>query len=173
MGEIKFPNWDPVLLDLPGPFDIRWYGLMYVAAFLFCNHILRRLARSRFFPVPEEKVGDLIFLLIFGVILGGRIGFILFYRPEYLGSWEALRIWEGGLSFHGGLIGVAIAVIWFARRNKVPILRVGDCVALCTTPGILCVRLANFVNSELYGRVVTDPDSVPWAMRFPTRSKPR
>ncbi len=168
MGEIKFPCWDPVLLDLPGPFDLRWYGLMYVVAFLVGHYILTRLARSGFFPLPREKVGDLIFALIFGVILGGRIGYVLFYpKSDFLENPLAIfKIWEGGLSFHGGLIGVALAFIWFARRNKVPILCLTDCGALAVCPGIFCVRMANFINSELWGRVTTD--SVPWAMRFPS-----
>jgi phosphatidylglycerol---prolipoprotein diacylglyceryl transferase len=167
MGEIKFPCWDPVLLDLPGPFDLRWYGLMYVVAFLVGHHIISRQARSGFFPLPQQKVGDLIFALIFGVILGGRMGYVLFYpKSDFFEHPLAIfKIWEGGLSFHGGLIGVAIAFILFARRNKVPVLRLGDCCALAVTPGIFCVRMANFINSELWGRVTTD--SVPWAMRFP------
>ncbi len=167
MGEIKFPCWDPVLLDLPGPFDVRWYGLMYVVAFLVGHHIITRHARSGFFPLPPQKVSDLIFALIFGVILGGRLGYVLFYFKG--GFWEhplsVFKIWEGGLSFHGGLIGVAIAFTWFARSNKVSVLRLGDCCALAVTPGIFCVRMANFINSELWGRVTTE--SVPWAMRFP------
>jgi len=167
MGEIKFPCWDPVLLDLPGPFDLRWYGLMYVVAFLVGHYILTRLARSGFFPLPQEKVGDLIFALIFGVILGGRMGYVIFYpKSDFFENPLAIfKVWEGGLSFHGGLIGVALAFIWFARRNKVPILRLMDCGALAVCPGIFCVRMANFINSELWGRVTTD--SVPWAMRFP------
>lgn len=167
MGEIRFPGWDPVLFDLPGPFDVRWYGLMYVVAFLVGHHIMTRQARSGFFPLPQEKVGDLIFGLIFGVILGGRLGYVLFYpKGEFFSNpLTIFKIWEGGLSFHGGLIGVVLAFIWFARRNKVPVLRLGDCCALAVTPGIFCVRMANFINSELWGRITTN--SVPWAMRFP------
>ncbi|MHC4077545.1 MAG: prolipoprotein diacylglyceryl transferase [Planctomycetota bacterium] len=167
MGEIKFPCWDPVLLDLPGPFDLRWYGLMYVVAFLVGHHILTRLARSQFFPLPKERVGDLIFLLIFGVILGGRMGYVLFYpKRDFLEHpLDIFKIWEGGLSFHGGLIGVVITFIWFAHRHKISALRLSDCCALATAPGIFFVRMANFVNSELWGRE-TDA-SVPWAMRFP------
>lgn len=167
MGEIRFPCWDPVLVDLPGPFDIRWYGLMYVVAFLAGHFIITRQARSGFFPLPLQKVGDLIFALIFGVILGGRLGYVLFYpKGDFLSNpLTIFKVWEGGLSFHGGLIGVVLAFIWFARRNTVPVLRLGDCCALAVTPGIFCVRMANFINSELWGRVTTD--AVPWAMRFP------
>ncbi len=170
MGEFKFPCWDPVLWDLPGPFDLRWYGLMYVVGFLVGHHILTRLSSSGFFPLAREKVGDLIFALIFGVVLGGRLGYVCFYPKGSLfeNPLAIFKIWEGGLSFHGGLIGVAIALIWFARRNKVPVLRMVDCGALAVTPGIFCVRMANFINSELFGRV-TDK-SVPWAMQFPRDS---
>ena len=175
MGEMIFPAWDPVLLELPGPFDLRWYGLMYVVAFLAGNYILTRLARSGFLPLPPAKVGDLILSLILGVILGGRIGWILFYAlPAEPGQgplshwWEVFKIWEGGLSFHGGLLGVAVVGVWFAKRNRISVRRLGDCLALATPPGILAVRMANFINGELYGRIIGEGENVPWAMRFPT-----
>jgi phosphatidylglycerol:prolipoprotein diacylglycerol transferase len=166
MAEILFPVIDPVLLSL-GPIQIRWYGLMYVVGFFAGQWMLTRFARRGFWPLPEAKVADLILWLILGVILGGRIGFCLFYRPDYLSEpLQILRVWEGGLAFHGGLLGVVVAFVWFSWRHRADPWRIGDCVAMATVPGIFAVRIANFVNGELYGRV-TDA-SVPWAMRFPT-----
>ncbi len=167
MGEVLFPCWDPVLLNLPGPLDLRWYGLMYIVGFLIGHHILVRLCRSKFLPIKEEKVGDLILWLVIGVMVGGRLGYSIFYSPEiWKTPLEVFALWKGGLSFHGGLLGVLVVTIWFARKNKVPFPRMADGMALSVTPGIFAVRMANFINGELWGRV-TD-DSVPWAMRFPT-----
>lgn len=166
MAELPFPAWDPVLIEI-GSLQIRWYGLMYVVGFIAGQTILVRLARARFFPLPEQRVGDLIFWLLFGVLLGGRLGYCLFYHPEYFGDpGRLIAVWEGGLSFHGGLLGVILVCFLFARRHRVPAWRLADSLALATTPGILAVRCANFINGELYGRI-TDA-SVPWAMRFPT-----
>lgn len=169
IGEVAFPAWDPVLLRL-GPLQIRWYGLMYVVGFLVGQWILVRLARARFFPLPEKRAGDLIFWLLFGVLLGGRLGYVAFYHPEYVRDpLQLIAIWEGGLSFHGGLIGVFLVMLLFARKHRVSPWRVSDCLALAVTPGIFAVRLSNFINGELYGR--TTDASVPWAMRFPTEPR--
>jgi phosphatidylglycerol:prolipoprotein diacylglycerol transferase len=166
--EIPFPRIDPVLLDLPGPLDLRWYGLGYVVAFAAGAALMRRLAREGFVPMKPEAVGDLVFALVLGVILGGRIGYILFYEFDKFAAhpMSALRIWEGGLSFHGGLIGAVAAAYLFARPRGIPFLRLGDGLVLVVPVGIFAVRIANFINGELYGRI-TDA-SVPWAMRFPT-----
>ncbi|MCB9868708.1 MAG: prolipoprotein diacylglyceryl transferase [Planctomycetes bacterium] len=170
MGEWRFPNWDPVFLDLWGPLDLRYYGLMYVVAFVCGQYILGRLARSGFLPMPPEKVGDLIFYLIFGVILGGRLGYCLFYKPEILHEpLQLFKVWEGGLAFHGGLLGVVVAFILYSRKHGLPGWRLCDALALATCPGILAVRIANFINGELYGRIIRPGDwQPPWAMRFPT-----
>ena len=165
MGEWFFPAWDPVLLQI-GFLQLRWYSLMYVVGFVVGHWILTRLAKSGFFPVPAEKVSDLVFALILGVMLGGRIGYCVFYRPELIASWRLIAVWEGGLSFHGGLLGVVVTAIVWSRRQRISTWRLLDCLALAVTPGILAVRLANFVNGELYGR--TTDASVPCAMRFPT-----
>lgn len=166
--EIPYPRIDPVALDLPGPVDLRWYGLGYLAGFAVAYAVLRRLARDGFLKLDPDLVGDLIFTLVFGVILGGRIGYILFYDFSDFAAnpLRILKIWEGGLSFHGGLLGVLVAAWWFARRHRIPFLNLGDGLALAVPFGIFFVRIANFVNGELYGRVAA-PD-VPWAMRFPT-----
>lgn len=166
--ELRYPWIDPVALDLPGPIDVRWYGLGYLVAFAAGYYILTQLARSGFLRLDPEAVGDLIFALILGTILGGRIGYILFYDfPSFAENpARIIRIWEGGLSFHGGLIGVLIAAWWFTRKHRISFLHLGDGMALAVPVGILAVRITNFINGELYGRI-TDA-SVPWAMRFPT-----
>jgi len=171
MAEIPFPAWNPVILDL-GFIQLRWYSLMYIVGFIVGARILGGLRRSGFLPMPEQRIGDLVFWLILGVLLGGRIGYVVFYylvhgRFDYLSNpIRLIAVWEGGLSFHGGLLGVVVVTLWFCRRNGFPALRVGDCLALGVTPGIFAVRVANFINGELYGR--TTDASVPWAMRFPT-----
>lgn len=166
--EVPFPHVDPVALDLPGPIDVRWYGLGYLAGFALAYLVLRRLARERFVAMEPDAAGDLIFALVLGVILGGRIGYILFYDFADFAANPAriLRIWEGGLSFHGGLLGVMAAAWYFARKHRLTYLNLGDSLALAVPFGVFFVRVANFINGELYGRVTT-PD-VPWAMRFPT-----
>jgi phosphatidylglycerol:prolipoprotein diacylglycerol transferase len=166
--ELPYPHVDPVAIDLPGPVDVRWYGLGYLLGFGAGYLILRALARRGFLRIDPDAAGDLIFALVVGVLLGGRLGYILFYQlADYAAHpAQAFRIWEGGLSFHGGLIGVVVATLWFARRHGVGWRNVGDALALGAGPGIFAVRVANFVNGELYGRVA--PASVPWAMRFPT-----
>lgn len=163
---MDFPAWDPVLLDLPGPIDIRWYGLMYVVGFVAAQWILVRLARAGFFPVRPEVAPDLIFYCVFGVMLGGRCGYALFYDQSLLDPREFAQVWKGGLAFHGGLMGVAVALVLFCRRHKVRWLETADACALAVTPGIFAVRFANFINGELYGRV-TSKDT-PFAMQFPT-----
>lgn len=168
MGEIAFPNWDPVIFSL-GPLAIRWYGAMYVVAFFVAQYVLTRLARARFLPLAPERVPDLIIWLVIGVLLGGRIGYCLFYQPELMTSWRMIAVWEGGLSFHGGLLGAFAMALVFSRRQGVSTWRLCDALVLAVTPGIFFVRIANFINGELYGRV-TD-ESVAWAMRFPTDPK--
>lgn len=166
--EIPFPRIDPVALDLPGPLAIRWYGIAFMLAFTAGYLLLRKMARDGFLPIRPEQVGDLVFALIVGVILGGRLGYILFYDFENFAANPAriIRIWEGGLAFHGGFLGATLAGAWWARKNGLPFLRLGDGICLGVLPGIFFVRAANFINGELFGRVTTD--AVPWAVRFPT-----
>jgi phosphatidylglycerol:prolipoprotein diacylglycerol transferase len=166
--EIPYPWIDPVALDLPGPLDLRWYGLAYLCAFLVGYLVLRRLATSGFLHLDPDAVGDLIFSLILGTILGGRIGYILFYDFAEFAANPAriVRVWEGGLSFHGGLVGVLIAAWWFTRQHRITFLHLADGMALAIPFGLFFGRLANFINGELFGRVAGR--DVPWAMRFPT-----
>ena len=171
MAALRFPGWDPVFLDLWGPLDLRYYGLMYIVGFVAGLFILKRLARRRFLPIPEEAVVDLLFYLIVGVILGGRLGYSLFYKPEILSDpFQLLRVWEGGMSFHGGLLGVVVAFILFSRKHKLPAWRLCDSMAFAVCPGLFSVRLANFINGELYGRIIPPEQAGawPWAMRFPS-----
>jgi len=166
--EIPYPRIDPVALDLPGPLDVRWYGLGYLLGFGAGFLIVRRLARRGFLRIEPSAAGDLIFALVLGVILGGRIGYVLFYEFADFAAHplKIVQIWQGGLSFHGGLVGAVAAGAWFARTHRVSWLNVGDGLALGAGPGIFAVRVANFINGELYGRIADA--SVPWAMRFPT-----
>lgn len=166
--EIPYPFIDPVLLELPGPLAVRWYGLMYLVGFAFAYFALTRLSEWGVLELEKEKVGDFIGVLVLGVILGGRLGYILFYAlDDYVRDpLLALQIWRGGLSFHGGLMGVIVTAALYARAHGVRFWRLLDGLAAAVPVGIFFVRLANFVNGELYGRIA-DAD-VPWAIRFPT-----
>ena len=165
-AEIVFPGWNPVALHL-GPLAIRWYGLGYLVGFIIAGALLDRMVRDGFLPLTKAGVSDLVGWLVAGVLLGGRLGYALFYDHRMLvRPLELVKIWEGGLSFHGGLAGVVLASVLFARRRKVPWLRLADALALAAPLGILLVRIANFVNGELYGRIASA--GLPWGMRFPT-----
>ena len=166
------PQIDPVALQL-GPLAVHWYGLTYLAAFgLFMFLGLRRLRHPAFAKLEGEQVWhrqdveDILFMGVMGVVLGGRIGYCLFYKPLYylLNPLEILAVWQGGMSFHGGLLGVIVAMVWFARTRKRPFLQVMDFVAPCVPTGLAAGRVGNFINGELWGRVA-DP-SLPWGMVF-------
>ena len=150
-----------------GPLAVRWYGLGYLAAFLIAGWVLDRLGRAGFVALTKNAVSDLIGWLVVGVLIGGRMGYALFYdRSLLLEPLQLVKIWTGGLSFHGGLLGVVVASGLFARRRGIPWQRLADALALAVPPGIFLVRLANFVNAELYGRLA--PAWLPWGVRFPT-----
>ena len=154
---MPFPDFDPVLLQL-GPFALRWYALAYVAGIALGWWWGRVSADERLWagrpPIDKAQVDDFVLWVAFGIIVGGRLGYVLFYHPAWLWTQplEALKIWDGGMSFHGGFIGVALATVIFARRNKVDILRLGDMVAPCVPFGLFFGRIANFINGELWGR---------------------
>ena len=162
---LPFPNIDPVLIHI-GPLSIRWYALAYITGLLIAWWGMRRLVRR---PPPVAslaQVDDFLTWATLGVILGGRIGYTLFYQPhEYLAHPAAiLQVWNGGMSFHGGLTGVILATILFCRREKISLLRFGDCLAVVAPIGLFLGRCANFINGELWGRPAP---GVPWAMVFP------
>lgn len=159
-----YPNIDPVLFSI-GPISLRWYGLMYLAGFVFAYWLGTRRAKKSNGLWTVEQVDQLLYNGFFGVVLGGRIGDVLFYNfdkflsdPLYL-----FRIWEGGMSFHGGLLGVIVAMIWTSRKQKHSFWETADFVAPLIPFGLGMGRLGNFINGELWGRT-TD---VPWAMIFP------
>lgn len=168
---MTFPAIDPVALKV-GPLSIQWYGLMYLLAFaLWWFLAIRRLRHPPFATAApawnRKDVEDILFLGMAGTILGGRLGYVFFYKPEiYLA--EPLRIlalWEGGMSFHGGLLGVIASQIWFARSRGKPFWQVMDFVAPCVPLGLAAGRLGNFINGELWGRAASA--SLPWSMIFP------
>lgn len=159
------PGFDPVLIHLWGPLQIRWYSLLYVGAFLVARWILRRLAREeRFLFTPDDMEQFIVWALI-GAVIGARILYCFVYDPAGMlaDPFYLFKVYQGGLSFHGGLIGVIVAGVLFARSRKIPFWNLADAMALCCPPGLAMGRMGNFINAELYGRV-TD---VPWAMVFP------
>ncbi|MEM9603905.1 MAG: prolipoprotein diacylglyceryl transferase [Pseudomonadota bacterium] len=161
---MPFPRIDPVMLDL-GIVQIHWYGMMYLVGFAAAWFLLRRRARLGRSPWGGQQVDDLIFYCVLGVILGGRVGYVLFYNFDALlaDPLMLIRLWEGGMSFHGGLIGVTLAGLVFSGNARVPALVVADHLAWVTPIGLAAGRLGNFINAELWGRV-TD---VPWGVVFP------
>jgi phosphatidylglycerol:prolipoprotein diacylglycerol transferase len=157
-------NFDPVAVSI-GPLDIHWYGVMYLLAFLsfwvIGNH---RVTLQSWWGLSKQDVSDLLFYGMLGVILGGRIGYMLFYGFEMLiqNPLSLFRVWDGGMSFHGGLLGVIFAMAWFARRTKSTFWQVADFVAPMVPLGLAFGRLGNFIGGELWGRL----SDVPWAMIF-------
>lgn len=167
------PQIDPVALQL-GPLAVHWYGLTYLAAFgLFMWLGVRRLRHEPFASLSgpaawrRQDVEDILFLGVLGVVLGGRLGYCLFYKPAYYLSHplEVFAVWQGGMSFHGGMLGVVVAMLWFARTRHKPMLLVADFVAPCVPTGLAAGRIGNFINGELWGRL-SSPD-LPWGMVFP------
>ncbi len=161
---MSFPNIDPVIFEI-GPFAVRWYGMMYLVGFVAAYFLIRYYARLRNLPLGKEGASDLLFFCIVGLIVGARLGYAFFYHFSYYvrHPHEIFFLWEGGMSFHGGLIGVVLATLWFCRRRSISTLLTGDILVASAPVGIGLVRVANFINAELYGRV-TD---VPWGVVFP------
>lgn len=165
VAALTYPAIDPVLFRL-GPLAVRWYGLAYLAAFLVGYLGLRRMIRSGRLRLSGDSLSDLLCWLVAGVMLGGRLGWWIFYhRGEGAAApwYEPFAVWHGGMSFHGGLAGVAVALLVWAWRNKAPLFNIADCVALVAPIGLFFGRIANFINTELVGR----PTSVPWGFVFP------
>ena len=155
---------------------IRWYGVSYLLGFVVAWFLLLKLARRRLVLIPHERVDTLIMAVIIGVIAGGRLGYVLFYRPSLLWTgvdgfpwWGLLAINEGGMASHGGILGVILACLWYARREKIPFLHIGDVAAALAPFGLLFGRLANFINGELLGVVIAQPGQPApwWTVKFP------
>jgi phosphatidylglycerol:prolipoprotein diacylglycerol transferase len=164
---IPYPKIDPTAFAI-GPFAVRWYALAYVAGLVFAWWHVRQVVAAR--PsgkrlMEPKDVDDLLFWATFGVVLGGRLGYVLFYKPGYYIEHldEVFSLWKGGMSFHGGLIGVILAMTWIAYSRKRVLLSVYDLGAIATPIGLFLGRMANFINGELWGRA----SDVPWAMVFP------
>ncbi len=169
---IPFPGIDPVAIAL-GPVRIRWYGLAYltglVLGWLYMRRLLRApdLWRDGVPPMRPEQADDFLLWATLGTVIGGRLGFILLYEPSLFLHDPAriFAVWQGGMAFHGGLIGVTTAIVLFARVNRVPLLSLGDLAAAAVPFGLFFGRLANFINGEVYGRLT----SMPWGVEFPAR----
>ncbi|MFW8594531.1 prolipoprotein diacylglyceryl transferase [Cribrihabitans neustonicus] len=174
---IPFPDLSPEIFSVTiggMEFALRWYALAYIAGIVIAWRLavaaLRRPALwpAQAPPMEPQKMEDLLTWIILGVILGGRLGFVLFYQPAYYAAnpGEILKIWQGGMAFHGGLLGVVLAVLIYAQRHNIPKLQIADLIAHTVPPGLLLGRLANFVNAELWGR----PTDLAWGVAFPGRA---
>ncbi|MEY2557468.1 MAG: phosphatidylglycerol---prolipoprotein diacylglyceryl transferase [Verrucomicrobiota bacterium] len=158
-------NLDPFIFRLWGDVGPRWYGMAYVLAFISGFALLSWLAKRGYLDLSPSAVGDFVtWVALFGVMIGGRIGYVIFYKPEmFREPLSILRVWEGGMSSHGGIIGVVLFSLVYARRHKIPWTNLGDNVVVVAPIGLGLGRLANFINGELYGRIA----NFPWAMQFP------
>jgi phosphatidylglycerol:prolipoprotein diacylglycerol transferase len=158
-------NLDPFIFRLWGNVGPRWYGMAYVLAFVFAYLLLRVLSRRGYLDLSQAALGDFVtWVALFGVMIGGRIGYVLLYKPEMLRDpLSILRVWEGGMSSHGGILGVVIFTLIYSRRHKLPWTNPGDNLCVAAPIGLFLGRCANFINGELYGRIA----AVPWAVQFP------
>ena len=161
-----FPDFDPTLLQI-GPLAIRWYALAYIGSLVLGWQIVRRLVRLSPTVATAEQTDDFLTWATLGVVLGGRLGYVLFYQPSrFLAEpLQIFAVWEGGMSFHGGALGVVVALVLFCRQRGIPLLGFADRIAVVTPMGLGFGRLANFINGELWGRPA--PDGVPFRMVFP------
>jgi phosphatidylglycerol:prolipoprotein diacylglycerol transferase len=162
---IPYPKISPVILQI-GPFALRWYGVMYAVGYVVGYRLALGRIRRGVAHITRQQLDALIGYLVLGMLIGARVVYVLVYDPaEYRAHpLDIFALWRGGLSFHGAILGMAIACALFARRYRLSILAITDTVALCGAPGLFFGRLGNFINGELYGR----PSNVPWAMVFPT-----
>jgi phosphatidylglycerol:prolipoprotein diacylglycerol transferase len=165
IAALSFPQIDPIAISL-GPFAIRWYALAYIGGLLiawwYCRWLTTRPPRD----VSPEAFDDFLLWATLGIVLGGRLGYVLFYKPGFYfaNPLEIVMVWQGGMSFHGGLLGVAVAEVAFARRRGIPLFALTDIVACAAPVGLFLGRIANFVNGELFGR----QSEAPWAVVFPS-----
>jgi phosphatidylglycerol:prolipoprotein diacylglycerol transferase len=161
---MRYPQIDPVLIHI-GPLQMRWYGLMYIMGFIVAYFVMADISRRKKLPMSKMDIEDLLTLCILGLVVGARVGYCLIYNPAYylLHPLKFFYIWEGGMSFHGGLVGLLLSGWIFSAWRKKPFLMLADLGAVGATPGLFFGRIGNFINAELYGRVT----NVPWGMIFP------
>ena len=161
---ITYPDIDPVFLRV-GPLQFRWYGLMYLIGLTLAYFIIGARAKAQKLPMNKDQVYDMIVYAAVGVFVGGRLGYVLFYNLSYYleNPLKIFAVWEGGMSFHGGLIGTIVALVLFAKRQGITVLTIADLAAGVTPVGLGLGRIGNFINGELYGR----PTDVEWCMVFP------
>ena len=172
MKEYYVHNLDPVIFKMGDALALRWYGLAYVLGFILGYYLLKSLSRRKLWCLPADKVGDFVtYAAVFGVMLGGRLGYILFYysrSSSHVSFWNdpliIFRVWEGGMASHGGLLGLILFSLFYSWKNKISWVGLLDGLAIAAPIGIFFGRVANFINGELYGRVT---QGVAWAMKFP------
>ncbi|HVF72829.1 MAG TPA: prolipoprotein diacylglyceryl transferase [Chthoniobacterales bacterium] len=158
-------NLDPFIFRITETVGPRWYGMAYVLAFLFAYLLLRVLSRRGFLDLSQAALGDFVtWVALFGVMIGGRLGYVFLYKPAMLKDpLSILRVWEGGMASHGGILGIVVFTLIYSRRHKLPWTNPGDNLCVVAPLGLFLGRCANFINGELYGRIAT----VPWAVQFP------
>ncbi|MDC0074180.1 prolipoprotein diacylglyceryl transferase [Alphaproteobacteria bacterium] len=161
---LPFPTISPEIISFGG-FSIKWYGVSYIAGILLGWIFIRRLSKKNKINLSLKETDDLVIWLTLGIIIGGRIGYTIFYNPNYYltNPIEIFALWQGGMSFHGGIIGVTLSIILFSLSRKKQILQISDYISLVAPIGIFFGRIANFINQELWGRI----SQVPWAIEFP------
>lgn len=171
---MPFAYWvdrlSPFIIRFGPNFGLRWYGLAYVTGFIAGGWLMMRYHRAGRSLLPADQVADFIFVLVFGVLIGGRLGYFLLYDFSALihDPLAVLRVWDGGMASHGGFIGVMLAVWWYSRRHHLPFLHLGDVLVTTVPVGLFCGRIANFINGELWGKI----SHVPWAVIFPKSAPP-
>lgn len=161
---IPYPNISPVFFEF-GPLQFRWYGLMYLIGLTAAYFLIKKKVARKRLPLSKDQIYDMIVWAALGVFIGGRLGYTLFYNFSYYVQHplKIIAVWEGGMSFHGGLLGTIVSLIWFSKRQGIPIYTIADLAAAVTPIGLGFGRLGNFINGELYGR----PTDVDWCMVFP------
>ena len=161
---MNFPQIDPIIFSI-GPLAVRWYGMMYLLGFVGGYFMMCHVAKFRNMPIKKEVISDLLFYAVLGVVIGGRLGYTLFYNSNYYlrHPLEIFYVWEGGMSFHGGLLGVLSVLLIFCWRRNLPLLLVGDLAVSAVPIGLWFGRIGNFINAELWGRVTDHP----WGVVFP------
>ena len=169
---------DPFAIQITETFGLRWYGLAYITAFLIAWSIVRWMGKQKLSPIQPDRASDFIFAGVLGVLIGGRLGYCVFYDPSLLYTftdsfpwWRALAIQDGGMASHGGMVGVFIAFVVWGRKNKISVLHLLDIGAFIATPGLFLGRLANFINGELWGKQIPEQmrsDPPAWSVKYPT-----